>query len=90
MKGSYKALNGKVTFVGVACRDQKDTWLAALKQYELPWLNLWVNPDDSTVMQTYQLRGFPTKMVIDPKGIIRNITLGEDPEFYPTLNALVK
>lgn len=90
MKESYKALNGKVTFVGVACRDQKDTWLAALKQYELPWLNLWVDPNDPTVMQTYQLRGFPTKMVIDPNGIIRNITLGEDPEFYPTLNALVK
>lgn len=90
MKESYKALNNKVTFVGVACRDPKDTWLNALKQYELPWLNLWDDPDNTTVMKLYQLRGFPTKIIIDPKGIIRNITLGEDPEFYTTLNALVK
>ncbi len=90
MKESYKTLNEKVTFVGIACRDQKDTWLSALKQYELPWLNLWVDPGNPAVMQTYQLRGFPTKIIIDPKGIIRNITLGEDPEFYDELNRLIK
>lgn len=90
MKESYKALNGKVEFIGVACRDKKETWLDALKQYELPWVNVWVDPEDSSVLKAYQLRGFPTKMIIDPKGIIRNITIGEDPDFYPTLESLVK
>ncbi|MCM1310931.1 MAG: TlpA family protein disulfide reductase [Bacteroides sp.] len=90
MKSCYNDLKGKATFVGVACRDQKETWLNAIKEYELPWLNLWVDPTDQTVMQKYQLRGFPTKMVIDPKGVIRNITLGEDPDFYPTLRNLLK
>lgn len=90
MKECYKELNDKVTFVGVACRDPKETWLEALSKYELPWLNLWDDPNNPTVMQQYQLRGFPTKIIIDPKGIIRNITLGEDPEFYTTLRSLVK
>lgn len=94
MKESYKSLGNKVTFIGVACRDGKDAWLNAVKQYELPWLNVWVDPDNKEktqgIMQTFQLRGFPTKMIIDPKGIIRNITIGEDPDFYPTLQSLVK
>lgn len=90
MKNSYEDLKDKAEFIGIACRDKKEAWLAALKQYELPWVNVWVNPEDSSILKAYGLRGFPTKMIIDPKGIIRNITIGEDPEFYTILKELVK
>lgn len=90
MKESYKELGNEVTFVGVACRDSREAWLDAVNKYELPWLNLWVDPEDPTVPKTYELRGFPTKIIIDPKGVIRNVTLGEDPDFYTQLNKLLK
>lgn len=91
MKESYAKLNNKVTFVGVACRDKKDAWKGAVAKYELPWVNLWLDPEsDNPLLKTYGIQGFPTKLIIDPKGIIRNVTIGEDPEFFPILNSLVK
>lgn len=91
MKENYEKLNKQVTFVGVACGDKKDAWEAALKKYELPWLNLWNDPEgDNAILKTYGIQGFPTKLIIDPKGVIRNITIGEDPEFYNVLDSLLK
>lgn len=91
MKENYAKLNKKVTFVGVDCGDKMDAWKAALTKYELPWLNLWNDPEGgNALLNTYGIEGFPTKLIIDPKGIIRNITIGEDPEFYTILNKLVK
>lgn len=91
MKEYYAKCNEAVTFVGVACGDKKDKWLAALQKYELPWLNLWNNPEgDNEILKMYGIQGFPTKLIIDPKGIVRNITIGEDPEFYKVLTNLLK
>lgn len=91
MKENYEKLNKKVTFVGVACGDKKDAWEAALTKYELPWTNLWLNPEgNDPLLKTYGIQGFPTKLIIDPKGVIRNVTIGEDPEFFTILNSLVK
>lgn len=90
MKENYKELNDRVTFVGVACGDKKDAWKAALAKYELPWLNLWNNPETGrALIDAYGLRGFPTKLIIDPKGIVRNTTIGEDPTFYDTLRSML-
>lgn len=91
MKENHSQLKDKVEFVGVACRDSKEAWLKALDQYALPWTNLWADEEAyPKIAADYKLRGFPTKLIIDPKGIVRNTTIGEDPEFYDTLRALIK
>lgn len=91
MKENYTKYNGKVTFVGVACGDKMDAWKSALAKHKLPWLNLWNDPEgDNAILKAYGIQGFPTKLIIDPKGVIRNITIGEDPEFYTELAKLVK
>ncbi len=93
MKENYAKLNPKVKFVGVAIGDKKETWLRALQKYELPWINLWEDPDTDrakSVTALYGVTGFPTKLIINPDGYIVNTTVGEDPEFYNILNALVK
>lgn len=91
MKENYSIYNKDVTFVGVACGDKKDAWKTALDKYKLPWLNLWNDPEgDNKVLADYGIQGFPTKLIIDPDGIVRNITIGEDPEFYIVLAKLLK
>ncbi len=91
MKENYAQLGDKVAFVGVACRDSKEQWLAALKKYELPWTNVWADTENyEKIIKDYSLRGFPTKLIIDPEGKVRNTTIGEDPAFYTTLRELIK
>lgn len=88
MKKSYAALKGKAEFVGIAY-DKKEAWLEAVRKYELPWVNLFAG-NDKKVLMDYGVEGFPTKVIIDPKGVVRNVTVGEDPAFYTTLQSLVK
>lgn len=90
MKENHAKLSEKVTFVGIDCRDTKEAWLAAVAKYELPGLNLWAGDDYKELCTAYKVAGFPTKLIIDPKGKVRNTTIGEDPAFYTTLNELVK
>lgn len=91
MKAAYAEHKGKVEFVGLDWGDSRENWLKAVKAYELPWLNLRLDPDNGgkELLEAYGIQGFPTKIVIDPKGVIRNVTVGEDPAFYPTLTSLL-
>ncbi len=89
MKTAYAKHKGKVEFVGIACRDTEEKWKAATAKYELPWISV-LNPDDNDLVKVYDVQGFPTKIVIDPKGKIAKIVLGEDPEFYTYLESILK
>ena len=89
MKEAYAKYKGKVEFVGIACRDTEEKWKAATAKYELPWISV-LNPADNDLVKVYDVQGFPTKIVIDPKGKIAKIVLGEDPEFYTYLDSLMK
>ena len=40
------------------------------------------------VIKAYHIEGFPTKVVIDPKGKIVKVVVGEDPAFYTYLDDL--
>lgn len=93
MKENHATLGDKVEFVGVAIGDSKEKWLEAIKKNGLTWTNLWENPDTDrslSVATLYGVRGFPTKLIINPDGYIVNTTIGEDPEFYSILSVLVK
>lgn len=78
----YKGDNFEV--IGIDCRDSDEKWRAAVEKYELPWVNVY-NPDNSNILEEYQIQGFPTKVIINPEGKIVTITVGEDPEFYQVL-----
>ena len=89
MKTAYAKHKGKVEFVGIACRDTEEKWKAATAKYELPWISV-LNPSDNDLVTVYAVKGFPTKIVIDPKGNIAKIILGEDPAFYTYLDSILK
>jgi peroxiredoxin len=88
MKTAYAKHKGKVEFVGIACRDTEEKWKAATAKYEIPWISV-LNPADNDLVQVYQVKGFPTKIVVDPKGNIVKIILGEDPAFYTYLDSVL-
>ena len=88
MKTAYAKHKGKVEFVGIACRDTEEKWKAATAKYELPWISV-LNPADNDLVKVYEVKGFPTKIVLDPQGKIAKIILGEDPAFYTYLDSVL-
>ena len=92
MKEYYEKYKDQCTFVGVCCRDTKEDWLAAVEKYQLPWTNLYSDPEAQpaqSVEVIYAVPGYPTKIVISPEGEISKIVVGEDPAFYEALDTLV-
>lgn len=87
MKEYYTKYAGKFEILGIDCGDAEETWKAAVKQHELPWLHVY-NPRLSNVCATYQIQGYPTKVIIDPEGRIAKTIIGESPEFYEFLDSL--
>lgn len=88
LKEAYQKYAGRLEVIGIDCRESKEDWLAGIKKYELPWVNLYC-PDGNPLLSEYGVQGFPTKAIIDPEGKIRNITVGHNPEFFTTLDALM-
>ena len=89
MKEYYQKYAGKFEILGIDCNDPEEKWKAAVDKYELPWLHVY-NPRDSKVLEDYGIQGFPTKIIIDPKGQIVETIVGEDPRFYTLLDELFK
>lgn len=91
LKEAYASYSPKLEILGIACNDPKDKWEAAVKKYELPWVNVY-NPQQGggKLLEDYAVEGFPTKAIINPEGKIINITTGENPAFFEILDKLMK
>ena len=89
MKEAYAKYKDKMEILGVDCRDTEEKWKAAVKEHELPWKQVRC-PDDKfrALMEQYSVEGFPTKVIVDPKGKIVKVVTGEDPSFYTFLDSL--
>lgn len=90
MKEAYARHKDKVEFVGIACRDSEAKWKEATAKYEIPWISVLNPSGDGDLSKVYAVRGYPTKILLDPKGKIVKVVLGEDPEFYPYLDSVLK
>ena len=90
LKEAYAKYKPELEIIGVACSDPRDKWEAALKKYDLPWVNEY-NPEEGggRVVSDYAVEGFPTKVIVSPEGKIRNITSGENPAFFDILSELI-
>ena len=89
MKKYYQKYQGKFEILGIDCNDSEEDWKTAVKQYELPWLQVYHSQAD-TVLEQYEIQGFPTKIIISPEGKIVKTIVGEDPAFYAFLDQLFK
>ncbi len=91
LKKFYADNKKRLEVVGIACKDKRKDWLAAVEKHQLPWTNVY-NPTDAAMAEDlinlYNINGFPTKILLDPEGRIMEICVGEKPEFYDTVKSL--
>lgn len=85
MKAYYEKYKGQFEILGIDCNESEDAWKKGVAKYELPWLHVY-NPRTSNVLSSYNIKGFPTKYLIDPDGNIQKAIIGEDPAFYQYLD----
>lgn len=92
MKEYYTKYGDKLEILGVDCNDTVEKWKAAVKEYELPWLHVYWDKDDeeNNPLALYGVRGFPTKVIVDPQGNVAKVIVGEDPAFYDYLDEVMK
>lgn len=93
MKEYYARYSDRIEFVGIACKDTETKWRAAIEQHELPWKQLFNGRDLRPVqspMHLYGVEGFPTKIILTPEGKIHRIFVGENADFYNTIDNLFK
>uniref|UniRef100_UPI00405793FC TlpA family protein disulfide reductase n=1 Tax=Alistipes sp. TaxID=1872444 RepID=UPI00405793FC len=93
MLQAYEEVKDKCEFIGIACNDKMDAWLAALDKYPMPWVQVFnsndVAPAENVILK-YAIEAYPTKMIITPEGVIHKIFVGEESDFYATLDRVVK
>ncbi|MCC8062166.1 MAG: TlpA family protein disulfide reductase [Rikenellaceae bacterium] len=87
MKEAYAKYKEGVEFVGIDCGDKEEAWKQTVGRQQLPWINVRADGDRTPV--TFGIEAYPTKMILDPQGIILARFTGEDPAFYATLDSLV-
>ncbi len=85
MKEYYAKYKDKLEILGIDCNDTEQKWRDAVKKHELPWLHVR-NEGNPDVTVLYGISGFPTKIVVDPKGNISKVVIGESEDFYKYLD----
>ena len=91
MKEYYAKYKDKLEILGVDCNDTVDKWRQTVLKYQITWLHVyWDKDKGDNPVELYAVRGFPTKVVIDPEGKIAKIVVGEDPAFYNYLDEVLK
>ncbi len=90
MKNYYNKYKGKLEILGIDCGDTETKWKEAVKKHALPWLHVYNPRGNGDITGKYAIQGYPTKIVVDPKGVIAKVVVGEDPAFYTYLDKLFK
>lgn len=90
MKKMYAKYSQRLEVVGIACGDTEEAWKKCVAEKALPWTNLLNGKDDADVSSLYAVKGYPTKIILDPEGRILKTILGESPEFYSYVDSLMK
>lgn len=89
MKNYYDKYSDKLEILSVDCGDAQEDWKKAVKDIGMNWKNV-INDEKNDISELYKVEGFPTKIVLDPKGKILKVVVGEDPAFYEFLDSLFK
>lgn len=83
----------RLVVVSIGYKDDKEAWLAGVEKYGLDWINLREEgsmPSSEKPTVLYNVTVFPTKVVIGADGRIREIAVGEYPEFYDRLDRIME
>ena len=90
MKKAYEKYKGQLEIVGVDCGDTDAKWKSAVKELALPWIHVYNPKGMGSILDTYGIQGFPTKVIVGKNGELLKTVVGEDPEFYTALDEIMK
>lgn len=94
MREYYNKYKGKFEILSIDCYDKEEAWRASVEKNNMPWLHV-TDPTPSgapeaekkqSVTYRYAIKGFPTKILVRPDGIIDKVFVGEKEEFYHYLD----
>ena len=72
--------------VGVNVGDELETIKQAVKEKELNWRSFFAG-EDKTIPGDYNVKGYPTVVIIDANGIVRSAALGPQDDVIEQLLA---
>ena len=79
----------QIELIGIACRDTEDNWIEAIKKHDLNWTQLFNGNENQDISVKYGIKGYPTKVIINPNGTIEGIYLGVNDDFFIKMSELL-
>lgn len=90
MKEYYEKYKNKLEYVSIACNDTDAAWRAAIKKYDLTWVQLFNNKEKLDISLLYNVMAFPTKVIIGKDGEFIASFKSENEDFYQAIDKLLQ
>ena len=89
LKKLYKKHHDDLEIISVNCFDEGDEWQEVVKDYHLKWPQL-KNTSEADLVKKYDVRVFPTKLLLDREGKILFRLSGEHQSFFKKVSEILK
>lgn len=89
LKMFYDTNKKSVEIVSIACHDNYETWKNLVMEKEMDWIQIFNNPENEDLTKIYDIKVFPSKILIDPDGKIIQTIKGEGKETFEQLYQLI-
>lgn len=89
MKAFRDAHADKVQIVGVANDKDVAKWKACIEKNGMNWPNVMQGKGEQDYVAKFNVQGFPTKILVSPKGVILHRESGESEEFYKKIETII-
>lgn len=78
----------KIQLIGLICNDTKEKVVATIKSKGLNWLHLYSETDEFGPL--FGIRSYPTKILLDPDGIVIKIYIGVNDTIMDEIAGLIQ
>ena len=89
MRAFRDAHKDKVQILGVANDKNAEAWKDCMVRNKMDWPNIMEGTGDRDYVARFNVQGFPTKILVDPQGVIVYRFTGEDKEFYENVEKII-
>ena len=92
MQECYEKYNSNVEFIGVACEENNSTVNVQeyLTENVFPWNTIMNSFGDNDLTTLFKIIEYPTKVILDPSGVLVGIYKGENNDFYKQIERFMK
>ncbi len=88
MKALSEKYADRMMLVGVNNGDTKEKLLSFVKEKGYTWTQVLDKQEGKTFSTVFNVNGYPTKIILDPKGEILGKYLGTTPDFFDKIHQL--